>query len=378
MSLPALDLRLERRLPGFRLDLHLRAGPGVTALFGPSGAGKTMVVDAIAGLNRPDAGWVRVGERVLFDSAAGIFVPPERRRIGYVFQNARLFPHLSVAANLRYGLRLCPRRERRIGWDEVVALLDLASLLARRPHHLSGGERRRVAIGRALLASPRLLLMDEPLTGLDPARRAEVLGFLDRLRAISAVPIVYVSHHVEEIVRLADRVAVLRGGRLVAFGPVEEVFARADIQHAATAAEAGAVLAGRVLGHDARFDLSEIAVPGGRLWVARIERPVGAPVRVHVHARDVALALAPPNDVSILNILPGSVETIVEDTGPQVAVAVALDGRARLWARLTRRSAVELGLAPGRPVWALIKSVALDLPGFGPPAPDRDSEAPGQ
>lgn len=367
MSAPVLDLRLTRSLPGFRLDLCVSAGPGVTALFGPSGAGKTMVVDAIAGLTRPDAGWVRVEGRVLYDSAAGVFVPPERRRVGYVFQDARLFPHLSVAANLRYGLRLCPRRERRIGWDEVVALLGLDPLLARRPRHLSGGEQRRVAIGRALLASPRLLLMDEPLSGLDPARRAEVLGFLDRLRAQSAVPIVYVSHQIEEIVRLADRVAVLQGGRLIAFGPVEAVFARADIQRAAPAAEAGAVLAGRLVGHDSRFGLSEIAVPGGRLWVARIDRPLGAPVRVHVHARDVALALAPPKEVSILNILSGHVEEIVEDAGPQVAVAVALGQSARLWARLTRRSAVELALAPGRPVSALIKSVALDLPGLGPP-----------
>ena len=367
-----LQVDVRRAFPSFRLEVRFEAGPGgITALFGRSGAGKTTLVNLLAGLDRPDSGRIVLGGEVMFDAEAGIDVPPERRRLGYVFQEDRLFPHLSVHANLVYGMRLVPRAERRIDYDQVVDLLGIGHLLERRPRRLSGGEKQRVAIGRALLTSPRMLLMDEPLANLDAARRAEILPFIESLRDDLEMPVVYVSHNMEEIIRLADWVVLLSDGEAVAAGPVEEVMSRLDLRPMTGRYEAGAVLGVTVAGHDEEFELTRLAFAGGELKVSRLPLPEGTRLRVRVRARDVTLALTRPKDISFLNVIAGTVAEIEGDHGPQVDVLLHLgdpataDGESRLWARITRRSAHDLGLAPGTAVFALVKAIAFDRHSLG-------------
>ncbi|MBM3508904.1 MAG: molybdenum ABC transporter ATP-binding protein [Alphaproteobacteria bacterium] len=354
----AISVRLRHEVPGFVLDVGFEAAQGITVLFGRSGAGKTMVVDALAGLVRPSAGRIALGGRVLFDRDAGIDLAPERRRIGYVFQDSRLFPHLSVANNLRYGWRRLAPAERRIGFDRVVALLGIEALLGRRPHRLSGGERQRVAIGRALLANPELLLMDEPLASLDRPRRDEILPFIEQLGHDAGVPIIYVTHAVDELVRLATTVVVLERGTVVAAGPLEATMLRPDLAPYIGGAEAGAVVAVTVARHDPAYALTHLAFAGGELVVPRLDLPEGARLRVRIHARDVALARVEPAAISTLNVLCGKVTAIAPAEGPQVDVLI--DVGILLWARITRKSAVALELAAGTPIHALVKSVAVD------------------
>lgn len=353
-----LAVDVSRTLDGFSLTAQFEAGSGITALFGRSGVGKTMLVNMLAGLHRPDHGRIALNGQVLFDSAVGIDVPPNRRRLGYVFQEDRLFPHLSVRSNLTYGMKLVPEAERRIRFNDVVDLLDIAALLDRRPHYLSGGEKQRVAIGRALLASPRLVLMDEPLASLDADRRAEILPFIEGLRDELDLPVVYVSHSMDEIVRLADTVVLMTRGEVAASGPVEDLLSRLDLRPLTGRYDAGAVLSAVVEEHIAADQLTRLSVPGGSLLVAALALDVGTALRVRIRARDVTLALQPQEQVSVLNRFHGVVAQIAEDEGPHVDVLV--DIGAPLWARITRRSAAALGLAPGTPVYALIKSVAID------------------
>ena len=364
-----IEVDVRRRLGDFTLDVRFAcAESGVIALFGRSGAGKTTVINMLAGLERPDSGRIAVAGRTLFGSEQGIDVPPEHRRLGYVFQDGRLFPHLTVRGNLRYGMRARDDAERRVEFDRVVELLGLDGLLDRRPYRLSGGERQRVAIGRALLASPRLLLMDEPLASLDAPRKDEILAFIERLRNELAIPIVYVSHIMEEVIRLADEMVVLSDGRVAAVGPVEEVTSRLDLRPLTGRYEAGAVLAARVERHDDTFDLTQLAVPSGQLTVARLDLPVGAFLRVRVRARDVSLALEPPRRSSVLNVFRGAVVDIASEPGPLVDVLLNVggaDNNSPLWARITRKSVEELGLAPGLEVYALVKAVALDRHSLG-------------
>jgi molybdate transport system ATP-binding protein len=331
---------------------------GVIALFGASGAGKTTIVDMIAGLVRPESGRIALGDRVLFDSAARIDLRPEQRRVGYVFQDARLFPHFNVRRNLLYGLRFAPRNKRYANLDEIVALLGLETLLARRPRTLSGGERQRVALGRALMAQPDLLLMDEPLAALDLARRAEILDYVERLRDEIGVPIVYVSHAMDEVARLAGTMVVLADGRVAASGPTGEIMARLDLDPLAGVEDAGAILNATVDHHDEAFGLTALAVPGGTLRVPRLDLPPGRVLRVRIRARDISLATTEPRDISVLNVFRGHVVEIGQRRGASVDVAV--DMGARLRARITARSAHILGLEAGTPVYALIKSVAVD------------------
>ncbi len=354
-----LAVAVAHRQGAFRLDAAFAAEGGVTALFGRSGSGKTTLVNVIGGLVRPDRGSVVLDGERLVDTAAGRFVPPHRRRIGYVFQESRLFPHLSVRGNLLFGRRLA-RAEDGIGFAEVVDLLGIGHLLARRPNGLSGGERQRVAIGRALLARPRLLLMDEPLAALDEARKAEILPFLERLRDLGRVPIVYVSHALPEVTRLADRIVVLEEGRVAAAGSVDAVTARLDVASLRGAREAGAVLAARVEAHDPAYALTRLASPAGPLHVPLVDRPVGAAVRILVSARDVTLSLARPAGTSALNVLAGTVAEIgaLVPTDPTAELRLAC-GSAHLVVRLTRRSLADMGLRPGLPVFASVKSVAL-------------------
>ncbi|MGO8918571.1 MAG: molybdenum ABC transporter ATP-binding protein [Stellaceae bacterium] len=361
-----IEVELEKRLGGFQLEARFTAPvAGITALFGRSGAGKTSIVNMLAGLLRPDRGRIVLGGVTLFSSADGIDLPPERRRLGYIFQEGRLFPHYSVRGNLTYGTG---RYDPAIGFDAVVTLLGLGPLLERRPGDLSGGEKQRVAIGRALLASPRLLLMDEPLASLDAPRKAEILPFIERLRDELRIPIIYVSHAMEEIVRLADTLVLLSEGKVAAVGAVEELTSRLDLRPLTGRHEAGAVIRATVAGHDVTYGLTELAFPGGRLRVSRLSLPLGTPVRVRVRARDVALATTRPTGISIRNIVAARILEIAPDRGPVVDIRLDI-GRPEqpvvLWARITQRAARELNLAVGNEILALLKTVALDRASLG-------------
>jgi molybdate transport system ATP-binding protein len=360
-----LEVAIEKRLGTFRIDAKFSCETsGIVALFGRSGAGKTTLVNMLAGLLRPDAGRIVVGGTVLFDSERGLDLPPERRRLGYVFQEGRLFPHLSVRANLTYGLRRVAPAERRIGLDQIVALLGLDALLERRPRDLSGGEKQRVALGRALLANPRLLLLDEPLAALDQPRKEEILPFIERLRDELAIPIVYVSHAMPEIVRLADTMVLMSDGRVEAVGALDDLTSRLDLRPLTGRYEAGAVLTARVESQDEAFALTELSFAGGRLLVPRLELPRGAELRLRIRARDIALALERPQRTSFLNAVACVVRDIGAEDGPLVDLRLDAGGAA-LWARVTRRSLDDLGLAPGTAVYALIKTVAIDRYSLG-------------
>jgi molybdate transport system ATP-binding protein len=354
-----LTVDIERTLGSFRLKTAFSAGEGVTVLFGRSGAGKTSVVNAIAGILRPDSGSIAINDSVLFDSRRGIDVPTPRRRVGYVFQEGRLFPHLSVRGNLRYA-GLFSRAPGTPGhFERVVELLGLSGLLDRRPANLSGGEKQRVAIGRALLSEPRLLLLDEPLASLDAHRRGEILQYIELLRDEVKVPILYVSHVVEEVVRLADTVVLMSGGEAVAVGAAEDIMGRSGLQPGAGTFEGGAVIDARVVAQDLEYDVATLAFDGGTLTVPNVDALIGEPVRVRIRARDVSVALERPQRISIQNVLEGTITGIGPESGGVVEVAIAA-GPTVLRARVTRRSAEQLGLAPGLGVYALVKAVSLD------------------
>jgi len=359
-----IDVDIEEQLGAFRLEVKFAAEAPIVGLFGRSGAGKTSVVNAIAGIGKPARGSIRVNGDVLFDSARSVDLPPEARRIGYVFQDPLLFPHLDVRANLLYGLHRRAASERFIDPARVIDLLGLQDLLSRRPRTLSGGEKQRVAIGRALLAQPRILLMDEPLAALDVPRKVEILDYVERLRDELAIPIVYVSHSVAEITRLADTVVLLSDGRCLAVGDVEEVMGRLDLRPATGRYEAGSLIDAHVKAHDPHDQLTTLVFDGGELHIPRLDASVGDRVRARIRARDVSLALDRPQSISILNVLAGRVTAIREETGPVVEVQVAV-GAATITARVTRRSLGQLGVHTGQDVYALVKAVSFDRRSVG-------------
>lgn len=342
----------------FCLDVDLTLpGRGITALFGHSGSGKTTCLRALAGLERAPQGLVAIGDEVWQDDRRGLFVPPHQRALGVVFQEASLFPHLSVRRNLSFGEQRVPAGQRRYALAEVAAMLDIGHLLDRAPGLLSGGERQRVAIGRALLAAPKILLMDEPLAALDLKLKLEILPYLERLHRELALPIIYVSHSPDEVARLADHLVLLDQGRVVASGPLNEVLGRIDLP-SAFADDAGVVIEASVAAHE-EDELTRLEFPGGCIFVSRRPEAPGSRLRCRIHARDVSLTLLPPIQSSILNCVKASVVDLAPtDTPGHVLVRLEVAG-APLLARITKRSADKLNIRPGLKLFAQIKAVAL-------------------
>ena len=352
----SLACRIDRG--AFKLDVDLALpGRGVTALFGHSGSGKTTVLRVLAGLERVAGARVALGDEVWQDDARKVFVPTHARGIGYVFQEASLFPHLSVRANLEFGRKRLKPAERRFDLMTVAELLGIERLLDANPTTLSGGERQRAAIARTLLASPRLLLMDEPLAALDMRRKLEILPYLERLHDELALPVVYVSHAADEVARLADHLVVLEEGRVLASGPLGATLARLDLA-ANFQDDAGVMIETQLQAHDAD-GLSHLAFAGGVLLVGQRDVAIGTRVRCRIHARDVSLALERPRGSSITNILPARVDAIGPSGTPGQVLVRLLVGDTALLARITERSRRELAIAPGAAVWAQVKAVAL-------------------
>jgi len=345
----------------FSLDLDVQLpGRGVTALYGQSGSGKTTCLRCMAGLERPSQGFIEVNGEVWQDTDRGVFVPPHQRALGYVFQEASLFAHLSVRANLAFGLKRIAPAQRRVGMEQASELLGVGHLLDRHPQHLSGGERQRIGIARALLTSPRLLLMDEPLASLDTRRKNEILPYLQRLHDELDIPVLYVSHSQDEVARLADHIVLLDNGRALASGPIGETLARLDLP-LALGDDAGVVIQGRVSGYDPAYQLLTLTLPESQLnmRVAHTSLAVGQALRFKVQARDVSLSLANDAQTSILNRLPVTViSELAADNAAHVLIRLEAAGTPLL-ARITRYSRDQLGLYPGQQLWAQIKAVAV-------------------
>lgn len=358
----SVDIR--HRQGDFNVEARFEGSGRLTALFGPSGSGKSTLINLIAGLIRPNEGRIEVDGKVLVDRRAGIWVPRHKRRIGMVFQDARLFPHMSVRSNLLYGRWFTPAAERYMEMDAIVDLLGIGALLERNPSKLSGGEKQRVAIGRALLSSPRLLLMDEPLAALDEARKGEILPYIERLRDGMKIPIVYVSHSVAEVARLASDVVVLAQGRVVASGPVTEILQRLDLLPPSERGEGGSLVDAAVLRHDDALSMSVLSSAAGELHVPRLAAAIGQPVRLRIRARDVMIATERPKGLSALNILAGSIAGIADGAGGEREVRIDCNGVSVL-ARITEQSRQALALAPGLPVYAVIKTVSFDTVNAG-------------
>jgi molybdate transport system ATP-binding protein len=356
-----IDVRLKRAYTGFSLDVDLNLpGRGVTALYGHSGSGKTTCLRCIAGLERAEHGFIQINDEVWQDSDNGIFVPPHKRALGYVFQEASLFPHLSVLANLQFGLKRIAKSQRRVDMAQATELLGIGHLLERHPQHLSGGERQRVGIARALLTSPKLLLMDEPLAALDSQRKNEILPYLQRLHDELDIPVLYVSHAQDEVARLADHLVLLSDGKALASGPIGETLARLDLPMA-MGDDAGVIIEGQVSAYDAQYQLLSLQLPATEMSIRVTHAPmkIGQTLRCKVHARDISLTLQNSEFSSILNRLP--VTVVSEQSADNAAhVLIRLDaGGTPLVARITRYSRDQLGVHPGQLLWAQIKAVAV-------------------
>ena len=356
-----ISVRLQLDYAGFSLDLDVQLpGKGVTALYGHSGSGKTTCLRCIAGLERASQAFVQINDEVWQDSQNNLFVPVHKRALGYIFQEASLFPHLTVRANLEFGLRRIARQERRVDLAHATELLGITHLLERAPSHLSGGERQRVGIARALLTSPRLLLMDEPLAALDSQRKREILPYLERLHAELDIPVLYVSHSQDEVARLADHIVLLSEGKALASGPIGETLARLDLPLARDD-DAGVVIEGKVADYDAHYQLLTLQLPRStqHLRVAHAPLAIGQTLRIKVQARDISLTLERSGHSSILNSL---LATVISETGADnqahVLVQLDVDGSAML-ARITRYSRDQLNLHPGQTLWIQVKSVAV-------------------
>lgn len=353
-----LRINIQHRFGPFELDVDFEAGPGITALFGRSGAGKTTVINTVAGLLRPDVGRITLGDQILFDSGTGVHKPAATRRLGYVFQDARLFPHLTVQDNLVFGARYAPKGAPGPALEDVTALLGLEALLARAPRTLSGGEKQRVALGRALLSRPSMLLMDEPLASLDGPRKQEILPYLERLRdGPLGLPVLYVSHAVDEIARLADTLVLLKDGRVQTQGPLYDVMADPAAVPLLGVREAGAVIEAQVTAHG-DDGLSSLQFSGGVLELPGVQAALGTTVRLRVLAQDVILSLKAPEGLSSINVLPVTIETVQLGEGPGAAIALRA-GNAPLLARVTARSVAKMKLEPGMTCYAILKAMTV-------------------
>ncbi len=356
------DLAFGKGTDAFRLRVDLSLPPtGVTALFGPSGCGKTTLLRCVAGLSRPSPGRIVVDGEIWQDDETGIWQPTHQRALGYVFQEASLFPHLSVQGNLDFGMKRVPEHVRRIALEQAIELLGIEHLLPRQSTQLSGGERQRVAIARALATSPRLLLMDEPLAALDAARKAELIPYFERLQRELELPILYVTHSLEEVIRLASHLVHLEDGGVIASGSTAVMLTRADLSIAHSDA-ACAIVDGTLVGTEPEWGLLRVEFAGGVLQCTQAPesspRRIGERLRLQIWARDVSLTLAPSSDTSILNVLPATVDSVTED-GPAQAIVTLNAGGTTLLARITRKSAKTLRLAEGLPVFAQIKGIAV-------------------
>jgi molybdate transport system ATP-binding protein len=354
----------------FKLEAEFTSGRGILALFGPSGSGKSTIMRLIAGLERPDRGLIHVGNRVLVDTARGIWVPVHKRRVGLVFQDGQLLPHLTVRQNLSYGRYFNPPEKHAVSFDAVVQLLDIGPLLGSMPGTLSGGERQRVAIGRALLASPEILLMDEPLASLDAERRLEILPFIERLRDETALPIVYISHALEEVARLAAKVVRLAGGRVMAEGASADVLSPPVEEMSEDRFEALSMITAKFAREMPEFGVTILAHPAGEIVVPGRVDAKSSEVHIAVRATNVTLALGKPDQSSVRTILKGRVARIKEGRGPFALVEVDLDGGGRVVASATRLAVADLALKGGSPIFALIKAVSLDERGISGLRPD--------
>jgi len=351
---PAVIAQFQLDYGAFQLavDLHL-PGSGISVLFGHSGSGKTTLLRCMAGLQRPQHGYLEINGEVWQDSSRKLFLPPHRRPLGYVFQEANLFPHLTVLGNLRYGMKRAQGDQTAL--DQAVALLGIGHLLTRKPDRLSGGEQQRVAIARAVVVKPQILLMDEPLAALDWQRKQEILPFLERLHGALSIPIAYVTHSADEVARLADQLVVMDRGKAVASGSLQETLARLDLP-VRVSQETGVVLAAKVTQKDRQWQLAHAEFPGGCLWIRDRDFRVGQAIRLQVLAQDISLALTHRQDSSILNSLPCTIEDFADGEHPAIKLARVAVGESRLICQLTHRSVQQLGLVAGKQVWAHIKS----------------------
>ncbi|MCH9806212.1 MAG: molybdenum ABC transporter ATP-binding protein [Alphaproteobacteria bacterium] len=358
---PVLSFRFRLRFEDFEVALaHDMRLVGITALFGHSGSGKSSTLRVLAGLETEADGTISFdGEPWQSPAPDNVFIPPHQRCVGFVFQDAALFPHLSVAGNLAYAESRACQRQNTTDLAKVVDRLDLEPLLQRHPTSLSGGERQRVALGRALLTRPRLMLLDEPMSALDTRRKAEILPYIAGLPAEFGVPVIYVTHSVDEVAYLADTMIVLSKGRKVADGPVAQTLARLDLGPATGRFEAGVVLDARIEGHDREFYLTNLDVGGATLSVPLVDAAIGTPVRLRIRARDVILARVEPKQISSRNVLRGTIQEIAEEPETPFAETLVDVPGGVIRARLTRASVADLELSPGTPVYALIKSISL-------------------
>jgi molybdate transport system ATP-binding protein len=358
----SLSVDLQHRFGDFALDVAFEASKGITMLYGRSGSGKTTIVNALAGLLKPDHGRISMDGWVAFDSRSNFNLRPHQRRIGYIFQEGRLFPHLTVKDNLKYAERFAPAPAKTADHERIVEMLGIGHLLDRRPNRLSGGEKQRVAIGRALLSQPRLILADEPLAALDDTRKEEILPYFERLRDELQVPIVYVSHAASEVTRLASTMVVLEQGTLIRAGPVSEVLSDPNVTPLGAGAAGVMLEATLVAQHD--DGISEVQVDQMRLLLPRVAAPLGTALRIRIEAQDVIIATTRPTEISALNVIPATVSALRMGDGPG-ALAQLKSGNSLLLARITRRSVDALGLREGMQVFAVLKAVSIPRGAIG-------------
>jgi molybdate transport system ATP-binding protein len=342
----------------FKFDVDLRLpGSGVTVLFGPSGSGKTTLLRCIAGLQRAPRGFLKINGEVWQDSERGVFVPTHKRPLGYVFQEASLFPHLTVAGNLQFGRKRIGKTSNAVDLQQVIELLGIGHLLTRMPERLSGGERQRIAIARALALNPEVLLMDEPLASLDLQRKQEILPFLGRLNREFNIPVLYVTHSQQEVAQLADTLVIMADGRALASGPLAETLSRLDVPLAHDR-EAATVWPVTVIDHETDYHLTRVAFAGGTLSLPAIDAAVGAPLRVQIYARDASICLEAPSATSILNVLPATITGLADGRDGQSVVRLKVGNQALL-AHITRKSELLLGLQVGMGVYVQIKGTSI-------------------